>query len=281
MEESSEVLQQQSTNIGASAIVPNSRQLFAIATAVEEYAVEVRKQRRTNTTSTAHSRWESARVDSFQPTNSTPSGSFVSELSPYSEPVAIASPPTSTEELGSTSTQCGKCTGVCVCGKIESHSAVLSRPSSSDDAPPPRPAGFEHPSHRFDRSWQQPERDNTAYRSTISARPASDDDPRKSRQTLEELVKSDPEMKTIVKESRESLAVIEAGGHPDMEPSSSQRPNDGDESDDAEEVDGASEDEAQPSVFQPIAGVRGRVPRNWRIRHERSGSSDDHWHRRL
>jgi hypothetical protein len=281
MHEAAEVLQQQSMKIGASDIVPKSKLLFASITAVEKYAEEVRKQRRANTTSTAHSRQQPARADSFQPTNSTASSSFVSKQFPCSEPVTITSPATSTEELNKTSNRCGKCTGVCVCSEIESHPAILTRPPSPDTAPPPRPAGFEHPSHRFDRSWQQPERDGIAYQSTKSTCPASGDDQCNSWQAPKELFKPDPELKRIMKEPKEFPALIEAE-HKNVEPGSSQTPIDEEYgSDDAEEVNEASEDEAQLSPFQPIAGVRGKFPRNWRNRHERSESPDDHWHRRL
>jgi hypothetical protein len=64
--------------------------------------------------------------------------------------------------------------------------------------------------------------------------------------------------------------------------SPSEQPDDEEfESGDAEEEYEASEDEARPSPFQPVAGVQGKFPRNWRKRHERSGSLDDHWHTRL
>jgi hypothetical protein len=280
MQEAAEVLQHLSMNISASAIVPESKQLFAFTTTVKKYAKKVRKQRRTITTFTAHSRQQPAEADSCQPTNSTATGSFVSNISPSSEPVAILSPTTSTEEFDKSSNRCGKCTSVCVCSETESHPVTFTRPSSPDNAPPPRPAGFKHTSHRFDRSWQQSERNETAYRSTKSTCPESDNNPCKSWQTLKDLVESDPEMKRITKEVEGMLIVIKADGLQNIEPDSNQRPNDEEyESDEVEEVDEPSGDEAQLSPFQPVAGVRGKFPRNWRNRHERSESPDDHWHK--
>jgi hypothetical protein len=269
-------------NTAVSAIVPESEQLFTIATSVEKYAKEVRKQRRTNTIFAAQPRQQDARTDSFQPTSSTVSGSFVSNLYSYNEPVTITSPAASTEELDKTSNRCGKCMGVRVGCEIESHPIIPTRSSSPDSTPPPRPTRFEHPSHRFDRSWQQLERNNTAYQSAKSTCPAPDEDSHKSLQTPEELVKPDSEMQRILKEPEEWPAVIEADRRRKVEPNSSQRPEDEDYgSDETEEVNEASEDEAHLSPFQPVAGVQGKFPRNWRFRHERSGSLDDHWHRRL
>jgi hypothetical protein len=84
-------------------------------------------------------------------------------------------------------------------------------------------------------------------------------------------------MKRIIKEPEELLTVSEADSRSNVEPNSSQRPKDEDyESDDAEEVDELSGDEAQLSPFQLVAGVRGKFPRNWRNRHEKSESLDDH-----
>jgi hypothetical protein len=194
----------------------------------------------------------------------------------------IASPATSTDGLDTTSTRCGKCTGVCICSEIESHPIILTRPSSPDSAPPPTPAGFEHPSHRFDRSWQQPESQNTAHESIKSICPASDDNPGKSWQPVKEQGKLDLEKEKTMKQSETSLAELEAERRKNPEPNSSPKPNDEVyESDDAEGEAETSEDEAQPSPFQPIAGMRGKFPRNWRNRHVRSESPDDHWHRRL
>jgi hypothetical protein len=280
MQEAAEVLQQLDMKVGVSAIVPESEQLFAIATDIEKYSEKVRKRRRTNTTFSAHSRQQPAQLIPCPPTNSIATSSYVSNLFPSSELVAIVSSTTSTEELDKIPNRCGKCTSVCVCSEIESIADTLTRPSSPDSAPPPRPAGFEHPSHRFDRSWQQPERNDTSYQSTTSTCLASDDKPCKSWQTPEDLVKSDPEMKKITKRSEEVLTVIKADRDQNIDSNSSQTPNDEeDESDDAEDEDEPSEDEAQLSPFQPVAGVRGKYPRNWRNRHDRSESPDDHWHR--
>jgi hypothetical protein len=87
-------------------------------------------------------------------------------------------------------------------------------------------------------------------------------------------------MKKITKRSEEVLTVIKADRDQNINSNASQTPNDEEyESDDAEDEDEPSEDEAQLSPFQPIAGVRGKFPRNWRNRHDRSESPDDHWHR--
>jgi hypothetical protein len=279
MQEAADVLEQKSMIIGVSAIVPESNQLFVFATVVEKYAKKVQKQYRTDTTYTVPSRQQPARADSFQPTNSTASDSFVSKPSSYSEPVTIASPAASTEELDKISNPCGKCTGVCVCSETESRPFILTRPSSPGSARPTRPVCFEHPSHRFDRSWQQPTSNNTAYHSTKGTCPASDDD---LWQTLKEVDKPDPETERTVKEPEELIREIDANRRKNMEHNSSRGQNDEEyESDDAEEEDEVSEEEAQMSPFQPVAGVRGKFPRNWRTRHERSGSLDDHWRRKL
>jgi hypothetical protein len=272
------VLEQQSMRISDSAIVPESNQLFAFATVVEEYAKKVRKQRRTATTHTVHSRQQPARADSFRQTNSTASGSFVSKPSSNSETVAIALSATSSEDIDEPSTTCGRCTGVCICSEVEPHPAHLAHPSSPDINPLPRPAGFEHPSHCFDRSWQQPQSNETAYQSTKSARPATDHDPYKSWQTSKEPVNPDPETQRIMENPNDLVAVIEAD-RPNTGRSNSSQGSDEEEQefDDTEEEDEASEGEDQPSFFQPIAGVRGKFPRHWRNRHERSESADDHW----
>jgi hypothetical protein len=271
MQEAAEVLERQNLKISDSAIVPESDQLFEFTIVVREYAKEVREQRRTATTHTVHSRQQPARADSFRPTNSTASGHLVSEPSSYSELVAIASPATSSEELEKPSTTCGRCTSVCICSEAEPHPVQPARPSSPDITPPSRPAGFEHPSHRFDRSWQQPERNNTAYQSTKSTCPASDDDLCKPWQTSKEAVKPNPEMQRIMENLNEMLAVTEAERPNTMQSNSSQGPNDEEQgSDNMEEEDMISESEAQWSPFQPVAGVRGKFPRNWRSRHERS-----------
>jgi hypothetical protein len=53
------------------------------------------------------------------------------------------------------------------------------------------------------------------------------------------------------------------------------------ESNYGEKVEETSEEEAQLSPFQPVAGVQGKFPSGWRKRHEKSESSDDHWHWKL
>jgi hypothetical protein len=70
MQEAAEVLQQLDMKVGVSAIVPESEQLFAIATDIEKYSEKVRKRRRTNTTFSAHSRQQPAQLIPFPPTNS-------------------------------------------------------------------------------------------------------------------------------------------------------------------------------------------------------------------
>jgi hypothetical protein len=282
MQEAAEELEQQGMKTSDSAIIPESKELFAITTVVEKYAQKARKQCRTDTTPTLPSRQQPAQADSFRTTNSTASGSFVSKPSSYSEPVAIASPATSTEELDKTSSACGNCTGVCVCSEAELHRVILTRPSSPDSAPPPRPTKFEHPSHRFDRSWQLPETHNTAYQSTKSTCCTSDDDPSESRQTPQEPVKPDPETERIIKIPKDVLAVIEADTPEDMELSSSQGLDEIEyESDNTQDMDEASEGEAQPSIFQPVAGMLGKFPSKWQKRHERNESADDHWGKKL
>jgi hypothetical protein len=282
MQEAADVLQRQTMEIGVGDIIPESKQLFAFATVVEKYARKVRKQRQTNATFTAHSRQQPSQADSYLPTDSTVSDSFVSTLSPRSVPVAITSPATSTEELDTSSYLCRKCPGVCHCSKIESHPVTSIQPSSPNNALPLYPAGFEHPSHRFDRSWQQPERKDTAYETTKSTGPTSDENPYKSGQTLKEIVKPDQEIERTMREPEESLAVVEADRLQNMESNSVQSSSDEEyESDGAVELDEALDNEAQQSPFQPVAGVLGRFPRNWRNRHGKSESPDDHWHRRL
>lgn len=279
MQEAAAVLEQQSINKNVnSAIVPEPNQLFAFTIVVEEHAGKVRKQRRAATTYNVRSSQEPARADSFQPTNSIASGSFFSKPSSYSEPVATAAPRTSSEELEKPSTTCGRCTGVCICSEVKPHPVHLTHPSSPDINPLSRPAGFEHPSHRFDRSWQQPQSNETAYESTKSTRPATDDDPYKPWQTSKELVNLDPEMQSIMENPNELVAVIEAN-RPNTGRSNSSQGSDKEEQeiDDTEEEDEASEGEHLPSPFQPIAGVRGKFPHNWRNRHEKSESADDHW----
>jgi hypothetical protein len=99
---------------------------------------------------------------------------------------------------------------------------------------------------------------------------------------LKELGKPDLELETIMKESKELVAHVEAPKNISMMPEYSGDPNEEEhESDDGEEVEEISEEEAQPSPFQPVAGVQGRFPPGWRKRHERSKSPDDHWHRKL
>ena len=98
---------------------------------------------------------------------------------------------------------------------------------------------------------------------------------------LKELAKPDPGLERIVKESEEQ-SQVEASKRKSMIPEYSEEPNEEEyESDDGEEVEATPEEEAQPSPFQPVAGVQGRFPPGWRKRHERSESPDDHWHRKL
>lgn len=81
----------------------------------------------------------------------------------------------------------------------------------------------------------------------------------------------------ILNKMEEFQADTRADRRKDLEPEPSQRPNDEEyESDSAEEVDGASEDEAQMSIFRPVAGVQGNAPRYWRDKGKRRESSDYH-----
>ncbi|KAH4977482.1 hypothetical protein HBI65_237520 [Parastagonospora nodorum] len=280
MQDATPVLQEQRMRIGVSAIIPESKLLFTFDEVVEKYAKEIWKQRQTDTVLNAHPRQQSTRVDSFQPTNSTTSSSFASKFFSCSPPIEIASPATSTEKFDKALSRCVKCTGVCVCSEVDSHPVILTRPSSPDSAPSPHSTGFEHPSHRFDRSWQQPEKKNAAYQSSKSTCSPSDGDPCESRQAIREPAKPDPKMERVMTETEDLLAGVEADRFNNLKPG--KIPNDEEyESDYADEEDAASEDEARPSPFQPVAGVQGRFPRNWRNRHERSESPDDHWHRKL
>jgi hypothetical protein len=78
-------------------------------------------------------------------------------------------------------------------------------------------------------------------------------------------------MQRIMENLNEMLAVTEAERSNTMQSNSSQGPNDEEQgSDNMEEEDMTSESEAQWSPFQPVAGVRGKFPRNWQSRHERS-----------
>lgn len=201
------------------------------------------------TTSTVSSRQRLARVDSFQATTSTASPSFTSRSLSYSEPVARTSPATSAEGLGNTPNHCEKCTGMCECSEVEPHPVVPSRPSSPDTTPVPRPAVLAHPSHRFDRSWQQPTEKGIYYHS-IKETPSASGHETCSQNDVE------PES-------------IEESSHKEYE------------SDDAKDVSEMSDEEAQMSPFRPVAGFQGKFPRNWKFRHARSGSADDHWHKKL
>jgi len=280
MQEASEVLQEQRTRIGASAIVPESEQNFDFARAVKRYSKEARKQHRSEIVLNAHPREQSARADSIQPTNSTISSSFTSKHSSYSPPIRIASPATSNKDFGKTLNYRGTCTSDGVCAEVDSHPVNLTRPSPPDSAPLPRSNVFQNPSYRFDRSWQLLQRDFTACQSTKSTLPMPDDHPCESWQTPKEPAKPDPELGRTMEGTEDLPSGIGADRLNNMSPS--QQPDDEEfEIDDAEEEYEVSEEEAQPSPFQPVAGVQGRFPRNWRNRHERSELPDDHWHRRL
>jgi hypothetical protein len=269
-----ELLQQQSQKIDVSDIAPDPTQLFEFDIDVEKYAKKVRKQRRNDTTLTPHPRQQPARADSFQPTNSTASGSFASNLYPSSEPITPSSPATSTTEHYIIRRRCRKCTKVpCVCAATESDPVIPTRPPSPKRAPPPRPPTFKHPSHRFDRNWEQTKPNYTNHQSTKCTCPAPHRGPCQPSPFSHELAQPHPNMDTLVDEYFRSASGTEAS---DVEPD----PSD-DEEDDPEHVGEASDAEAQPSPFRPIAGVQGKFPRNWRTRHERSGSLDDHWHRKL
>jgi hypothetical protein len=280
MQDAAAVLQEQRTRIGVSAIIPESKLLFTFDEVVEKYAKEIRKQRQTDTVLNAHPRQQPTRVDSFQPTDSTTSSSLASKSFSCSPTVGRASLATSTEEFGKVSSRCGKCTSVCVCAEVDTHSIDLPRPSSPDSAPLPHPTGFEHPSHRFDRSWQESERNKTAYQTNKSTFPVPDDDPCESWQAPKEPAKPDPEIRRTMTGTEDLPAGVEADRFNTMKPSQ-RRKDEEYENDDADKEDESSEDETQPSPFQPVAGVQGKFPRNWLNRHERKESPDDHWHRRL
>jgi hypothetical protein len=93
-----------------------------------------------------------------------------------------------------------------------------------------------------------------------------------------ELSKPNSEFETTIEASEELLADVEATRRESMTPEYSEEPS---ESDQGEEMEETSEEEAQPSPFQPVAGVQGKYPPGWRKRQERKGSLDDHWHRKL
>ncbi|KAH7410222.1 hypothetical protein DE146DRAFT_628749 [Phaeosphaeria sp. MPI-PUGE-AT-0046c] len=242
-------LEQQSMRVGTSSIVPKQKKLFAFAEVVDKYAVTVQEQRQFDPIATVSSRSQPTRASSYQTTDSAASHSFVPESSIYSEAVAVASSVTSTEELDKTSNCCGKCTGGCGCPNVEPHPGIPTRPSSPESTPLPRPTIFAHPSHRFDRNWQQSTSKIIAYPSIEDTRPASEH---------ETCSRNDLEPESIEEPSHEEY-----------------------ESDDAEEVGEAADEEAQMSPFRPIAGVQGKYPRNWKTRHDGSESADDHWHKRL
>ncbi|CAO2655764.1 Nn.00g045670.m01.CDS01 [Neocucurbitaria sp. VM-36] len=55
-----------------------------------------------------------------------------------------------------------------------------------------------------------------------------------------------------------------------------------DQSDEAATSESDEEtNDKRDSVFQPVAGVKGRHPRGWHQRHERSNSPQDFWHRKI
>jgi hypothetical protein len=272
---------------GSNDFVPKPRKLLRVTTSVERSVDKVLPPRESgrrprHPSSLAPSTRPSKSPESPRPTDSTTASSFVSKPSSFSEPAASVSPATSAEELEKISNDCVKCTYGCACCATEPSLVILSRPPSLASPPPPRPSTFEHPSHRFDRSWWQPGTKDTVYQPTNGTCPASEDGLCASRQVLKELTKRDPGLERIIIESEELLAHVEASRRKSMIPEYSEEPNEEEhESDDGEEVEGISEKEDQLSPFQPVAGVQGKFPPGWRKRHERSESPDDHWHKKL
>ncbi|KAF1831349.1 hypothetical protein BDW02DRAFT_572106 [Decorospora gaudefroyi] len=272
------------------AFVPKPRELLRVIDSVKrsvDKVMPLRESRRRprHPSILAPSTRSSESPESSRPTDSTAIDSFVSKPSSFTEPAASASPATSAEELEKTSDSCGKCTDACACSTTEPSSAILSCPPSLASPPPLRPSAFEHPSHRFDRSWQQLGTNHTVYQSNKGTCPVSEDDPCAPWQALKELAKPDPERERVQREGKEFeelLARDEASRRKSMMSEYSEEPNEEEhESDDGEEVEETSEEEAQPSPFQPVAGVHGNYPPGWRKRHERRESPDDHWHRKL
>ncbi|KAJ4371179.1 hypothetical protein N0V83_004395 [Neocucurbitaria cava] len=84
---------------------------------------------------------------------------------------------------------------------------------------------------------------------------------------------------TIVPTTLESDtgAVLANEGDDDDDDDGAQEPSDIEE---ASENDGDTNIKSN-SVFQPVAGVKGRHPRGWHQRHERSESPQEFWHRKI
>lgn len=231
--------------VGVSPGVPQSRDLLEVAADVEEYAKLVRQHRRTSASSTSSAWQQPYRADSFQATNSTASRSFVSKSASSNEPVAVVSPAASREELEETTSECGESVEKCLYPNTVPHPVLIFHPSRPYQNPPPRPALFGHSSHHYDRSGQQSAKYDAGSRPVRDTAPVLEDEK--------------------VKHSSTKSPTNEVSG-----------------GDKAEDVVEASEgEEAQASIFQPVAGVQGNRPRNWQNRHKRSESPDAHWHRKL
>ncbi|KAH7083377.1 hypothetical protein BKA63DRAFT_152011 [Paraphoma chrysanthemicola] len=89
-----------------------------------------------------------------------------------------------------------------------------------------------------------------------------------------------PEDGAIMREESSPVEAEVRGPEESVHSLESEATDDG--TDNGTEDEAIDEEEAgAPSPFHPVGGTRGREPRGWRKRHERSESPQDFWHKRL